>query len=231
MPVGDADEHRRALASICRVFVATAPVDGAAFIAMTSDQARVALCASDDTITSVEQIEYSLGEGPIRDAFGSGRAVLVSDFLDSGTAARWPVFAEQTADLPIGALVAIPMQLGAVTTGVCVAYRSRVGPISPTELERLLRAIDAAHLALLALRAGSNGTEDESDVLDAILLRVVHQATGMLVAQLGLGVEDAFSRLRAHAYATGRTLRDVADDIVARRVRLEPDPPRPIPPG
>jgi hypothetical protein len=53
----------------------------------------------------------------------------------------------------------------------------------------------------------------------------VHQATGMILVQLGLSAEAAFARLRAHAYAEDRRRGDVARDVVERRLRFEPDPP------
>ncbi len=52
----------------------------------------------------------------------------------------------------------------------------------------------------------------------------IDQATGMLTVQLGVGAAEAFARLRAYAYAQDRRLADVAGDIVARRLRLHPDP-------
>jgi hypothetical protein len=52
----------------------------------------------------------------------------------------------------------------------------------------------------------------------------IDQATGMLTEQLGSGIEEAFVRLRAYAYAHDRRLTEVARDIVARRLRLGPDP-------
>ena len=51
----------------------------------------------------------------------------------------------------------------------------------------------------------------------------VGQATGMLVAQLGVEPTEALVRLRAHAYATNRSATDVARDILDRRLRLEAD--------
>jgi AmiR/NasT family two-component response regulator len=53
----------------------------------------------------------------------------------------------------------------------------------------------------------------------------IDQATGMLTVQLGVTAAEAFARLRAYAYAEDRRLADVAGDIVARRLRLEPDAP------
>jgi hypothetical protein len=51
----------------------------------------------------------------------------------------------------------------------------------------------------------------------------VSQATGALVAQLGVEPAEALVRLRAHAYATGRSSTDVARDILERRLTLEAD--------
>jgi hypothetical protein len=53
----------------------------------------------------------------------------------------------------------------------------------------------------------------------------IGQATGMLTEQLGVGITEAFVRLRAYAYARDRRLSDIAHDIVTRRLRLDPDPP------
>jgi hypothetical protein len=52
----------------------------------------------------------------------------------------------------------------------------------------------------------------------------IDQATGMVSEQLGVAVAEAFVRLRAYAYVQDRRLSDVARDIVARRLRLSPDP-------
>ncbi len=49
-------------------------------------------------------------------------------------------------------------------------------------------------------------------------------ATMGATEQLCVGIADAFIRLRAHAYAHDRGLAHVARDIVARRLRLRPDP-------
>ena len=49
----------------------------------------------------------------------------------------------------------------------------------------------------------------------------VHQATGMILVQLGVSAAVALVRLRAYAYAHDRPLRDVAADVVARRLRFD----------
>lgn len=58
----------------------------------------------------------------------------------------------------------------------------------------------------------------------------VHQATGMVSVQLDVSMEIALLRLRAHAYASERALGDVAQDVVARRLRFDDDKSGPTSP-
>lgn len=225
MTADDERTLRHSVLLVCRSFVASAPIDGAAFTQMSSDTARDPWVASDDTITAIELAQYSLGEGPAQEAYKTRRAVLVPDLASPRAAARWPMFVAETAHLEVGGLFALPMQIGAITTGVCEVYRRRAGPLSELDLRVLLLAMDDATLTLLALRSGSGDHTAEVASPDGTLPRGVHQATGMLVAQLGVNAETAFARLRAHAYATERTIHDVAEDIVERRLRLEADLP------
>ena len=51
----------------------------------------------------------------------------------------------------------------------------------------------------------------------------VHQATGFLIAQLGVPPTEALARLRAHAVATGQTASEVAQAIMDRRLVLDRD--------
>jgi AmiR/NasT family two-component response regulator len=51
----------------------------------------------------------------------------------------------------------------------------------------------------------------------------IHQATGMVLAQLGVGATDALARMRAYAFVEQRLLGDVAHDVVSRRLRFTQD--------
>jgi AmiR/NasT family two-component response regulator len=50
--------------------------------------------------------------------------------------------------------------------------------------------------------------------------RLIHQATGMVLAQSGTTAEDAYLIIQARAYADNRPMRDVAEDIIERRIRF-----------
>jgi AmiR/NasT family two-component response regulator len=78
-----------------------------------------------------------------------------------------------------------------------------------------------ADLATYALLE-QNDTADMDDQLRMTLsYQDVNMATGMLAAQLRIGLEDAFARLRAHAFASGRSVLEVARDLLARRIPLD----------
>ena len=62
------------------------------------------------------------------------------------------------------------------------------------------------------------------DLDDALAPRLeVYQAQGMVMVDLGVGVDEAMARLRAHAYAVERPIADIARDIVAGNLILERD--------
>ena len=49
---------------------------------------------------------------------------------------------------------------------------------------------------------------------------VIRQATGVIAAQLDDTTPDALARLRAAAFASGRPVCDIAQDVVERRIRF-----------
>jgi hypothetical protein len=50
---------------------------------------------------------------------------------------------------------------------------------------------------------------------------VIHQATGMIAAQLDETTSNALARLRAATFASGRSMYDIAQDVVERRIRFD----------
>jgi hypothetical protein len=91
----------------------------------------------------------------------------------------------------------------------------------PPARGRCSRFADAAAGSLLAERFGhSVGILLDPMQPGASYHAEVHQATGKLSVELDISIDDAFVRLRAHAFATDRPVNDVAHDVVAGRLRL-----------
>lgn len=210
------------VARACRMCVEMLPVDGVSVSIMTDTQNRELLYVSDALIDTVENLQFSLGEGPCFEAFHHGRPVLVPDLADVRVT-EWPVFASTIRKHPIGAVFALPIGIGVIRIGALDMYRSTAGSLSPDELATALKVVDIIGLALLG-RSGDGAHGDGSGV-DRVVMAApgdhveVHQATGMLLSALGMPAEEAFARLRAYAFSHDRFIGDVAHDIVTRELR------------
>lgn len=218
----DIRDDRALAVQICRACVDGLDVDGAAISLFTASTLRETLFATDPVAELLEDLQFGLGEGACMDAASTGRPVLIPDMADPVDTSRWPVYAaavgEQTG---VGAVFAFPLQWGTINLGVLDLYRQVPGMLSGPQLRDAASAADAAALMLLGLRTdpGDPQAWDRSWSNRA----EIHQATGMVVAQLGISAQDAFARLRAHAFAAHRMLGDVAADVIARRLHFEKD--------
>jgi hypothetical protein len=208
---------------IDRVCVAAArllSLRGAGLSLMVDGELRGTAGVSDPGIAVVQELQLTLGEGPCVDAWTSRAAVLESNLADPAVV-RWPAFAQGGVDAGVLAVFAFPLSLGAIRLGVLVCYRDRVGVLSTDELANSLVLADVATHMVLGLQAGAPPGE-----LHELLAREpphwaeIHQATGMASAQLGVSLDEAFVRLRAHAFAEGLSLRAVAREVVTRRLHL-----------
>jgi hypothetical protein len=142
---------------------------------------------------------------------------------DPAQTARWPVYAAAVAEQTgVRAIFALPLQWGAIDVGVLDLYRRAPGALSAAQMRDALSAADAATLILLGLRSDP-GDDDQAWDRSWGNRAEIHQATGMVVAQLGVSAADALARLRAHAFAEQRLLGDVARDVVARRLCFTED--------
>ncbi|SEP07337.1 ANTAR domain-containing protein [Amycolatopsis saalfeldensis] len=212
---------------VCRACVRLLPVDGAAVSVMADAGRRELVYASDEVSTALAELQFSLGEGPCFEAYRTGGPVLVAD-LATGLVPGWPMFAAEAAGHPVAALFTFPLQIGAVRVATLDTYRATPGSLTPADLARALRVADVAALALSGLQAGGTSWLDGDGpwlAASGMRRREVHQATGMLIAQLDISAAAALARMRAHAFGQDRPLAEVAADIVAGRLLLggEPD--------
>lgn len=221
----------RALAQrICRACIAGLDVDGAVLSLLTATVSRTTLWASDATAELIEELQFTLNEGACMEAATTGRPVLVPDLHHSTETARWPMFAAAVAEqTKVRALFALPLQWGTVNLGVLDLYRLTAGGLSAAQYRDALSATDIAALLMLGQRTDPTlGVElgEDSGISESWLNESsghraeVHQATGMVLAQLEISATEALARLRAHAFVEQRLLIDIAHDVVSRRLRF-----------
>ncbi|MWA08259.1 ANTAR domain-containing protein [Streptomyces sp. BA2] len=214
---------------VCTAAVASLPVGGAGVSAMSRTAASHPLCSTDDISEQLDELQLTLGEGPCVDAFTHGAAVLTPDLRVGELQDCWPVFAGAALEAGALAVFALPLQIGAISPGVLDLYTQVPVRLNTEELADALAFADLATLVLLDARVDETGAspndgaaKGQSEHLGGYRAEI-SQATGMLTVQLGVGIEEAFVRLRAHAYAHGRRLTGVSDDVVAGRLRFSPD--------
>lgn len=212
------------LERLCSALTRVIPAWGVGLSLLTDDSyGGGTIAASGANSRVLEELQFSLGEGPGLDAYNSRRPVLEPDLGAHGSR-RWPAFAPAAQQCGVRAVFAFPLQVGAARAGALDIYRAETGSLTPDALTQAFTFADIA-MGLLVdgqARAGDNVSSPDLDgALDNRL--EVYQAQGMVMVDLGVGIEEAMARLRAHAYAEGRTISAVARDIVAGKLTLERD--------
>jgi len=217
------DDPPVSLAALCRAAAARLGVDGASVTALGGPAVREPLSATDELSARLEELLLTTGEGPGAEDLTFGAPMLIPDLaLLTG---RWPGFAPAAVSAGARALFAFPLQAGAIWAGALSLYRARPGPLAPQQLADALVFADIALQLLLDSYAGISGSADYRPLDGLSDSRAeVYQATGMISVQLSVSLEEAFVRLRAHAFAAGTPLDDVADNVVRRTLRFDPDP-------
>lgn len=203
---------------LCSPFVELLPVTGASISVFDGGGRQSTICASDSIAARIEELQFALGEGPHWETLRTGTPTLVPHLIGA-VHGRWPIFGAAVAELEVGALFAFPLSIGAVVVGVVDLYRTSAGELGAGAL--MTAASLAGMVAGPATRRAIDSAADDDPQTEAPtpeMRREVHQATGIILVQLDITATDAFFRLKAHAFATGRPLQDVARDVVARRI-------------
>lgn len=210
---------------LCDACVQALPVQRAAIAVHVDGVGLEMLCTSDHIAERLEWVQITLGEGPGWDAMSGGGPVVAAN-LAAGDQ-RWPVFASEAA-WGVGAMLALPLQVGAIRVGVLDLYCDAVGPLEPRDFADAVSVADLVSAILLTAGDGHNGrvTESLGPWWDQPLsTREVHQATGMIMAQLNIDAREAYVRLQAFSYGNDRLISEVARDVVDRRLRFDRDVP------
>lgn len=205
--------------SVCTAATGLLGVTGCGVSLLDGGRLRGAAGSSDRGVLAVHELQFALGEGPSVDAWETCEPVLAPALAEVG---RWPAFARGALSAGVAAMFAFPLQMGAMRVGVLAAYRSTPGPLTPEQLALGLALADVSTQVVLGIQAGAqDGRLHELLSHEPAHWAEVHQASGMVSVQLGVSLDEAFVRLQAHAFSTGRALQEVAADVVQRRLRLE----------
>jgi len=210
---GDLDTQR--LGEVC---AEVTRMTGAGVMLMSGDVPVGSLCTTDEVSTLIEELQFSLGEGPCIDAFHEDRPVLEPDLAEPRVL-RWPAFSPPVVGAGGRAVFGFPLHQGGVHLGALNLYRDVAGALSDDQHADALVMADIVTQAVLLFQAGAPPGELAAALAEsADLQSVAHQASGMVAAQLKITVGQALIRLRAHAFGTGQPLRSVAEAVVDRKL-------------
>jgi hypothetical protein len=217
---------------VCDTVTRLTGVDGAAAAVFAPSQSRELVYASDAISQQIDDLQFTLGEGPCLDAYRSSAPQLCPR-LDSGPAMdRWPGFCIDAADIGARAVFAYPIIGPERPLGVLELYRRTPGDLDPDQHESaalcsasigqtLLSSLDMHVAMAIDTAAAVDAAESGPEYLSRSFSRVgVYMAAGMVAVQLGVTADEGLDRLRAYTYSNGRSINAVAADIVARRLSL-----------
>lgn len=223
--LGDRPRDGAALDRLCVGVMSALPIDGAVISVTTGAAVRAYSGASDPVCAHLDDLQFTLGEGPCWRAVRYGRPALVGD-LSGQAGERWPMFTPAVLAAGFRAIFAFPLQIGAIRLGTLGLFCLRPGLLDGEALDDALIVADLAALTLLDTAAGDPSFAADSPLAGSlddvgVYRAEVHQATGMAMAQLGVSAQEALVRLRAHAFGAGLTVDEIAREIVARRLRMD----------
>ena len=217
-----ADDGTGATTRLCAVCAEITEMSGAGIMLLADDRPQGSVCTTDEVSAQIEELQYTLGEGPCVDAHRHHAPVARAGPGQPGRGALGGVLAAQPSRRGRGRCSGSPSPsaMSGSAPSTCIATGpARSPPINmptPWWWPRLRRARSSRCRPTLSpaqlgaeLEAGGN------------FRFVVHQAAGMVAVQLGVSVDEALVRIRAHAFSNDETVVDVAEDVIARRLRFD----------
>jgi hypothetical protein len=213
---------------LCEACVVLLDIDAAA-ISLVFDGANSGTLGSSGASARIyDELQFTLGEGPCLASVLQRIPILIVDLADPADA-RWPAYRPAMLAHQIRGVYAIPVVVAGEFVGALDLFRARPGPLLAADLAGAVAAAELAAIPLLDLLDGdlqAAVTDPNSNAwaeLNKLTRAELSQAIGMLVAQLEVEPALALILLRAHAYASGRSVTGIARDILDRRLKLEAD--------
>ncbi len=199
----------------------------AAGVMLASPEGRLELVASSsEAMRMLELFELQAQEGPCLDAFRSGQPA-EHENLQAG-AGRWPSFSAAALQAGFRSAFALPLRLREVTIGALNLLGGSQAPMDEADVIVARAFADLAALSIVQHRAVAEAQLLNEQLSAALTSRVViEQAKGVLSERAGVGLAEAFSRLRGYARNHNLRLTDVAEAAINGTL----DPQAWVPPG
>jgi hypothetical protein len=205
---------------LARACARSLSVHDAGLSLVDASQQRVPLGASSEVAAVAERLQFTVGAGPCMTAQETRQPVFA---VEEELHRRWPVFTgllvEQT---PFRAVVALPLQPALAGAGAIDLYFHTSAEVLDLEVFEAIAVGELVSSALSDAAVWSEWIPAEGPEWmhgPAPQRRAaVWEAIGKLSVELELGAADALTLIRAHAYAGGGTVDDVAEHLLSGRM-------------
>jgi hypothetical protein len=198
-------------------FLKVLPVTGASVSTLGDVLGSEIISATDRDAEIIDEFQFDLGEGPCWDAIRLGAPVGVADLAAEGIE-RWPAFTAAVKSVPVASIYAFPLAVGSLRLGAVDLYTVERVQLTADQSRQATAMARVIGRHLLQDAVDTVGTTDSSG--NRYSRRIVHQATGMVLAQLDITAEEARLVVQGHAFANNRPVSEVASDVVEGRIRF-----------
>lgn len=213
----DAPSLRSTLQQLLEVAAIAAPgITALTVTAVAEDGELTAAASTDDHAKGVDEYEYAIEEGPCIAALATGEEQLVRD---ASTDERWPKFAERAVEEGFSSIAGIPLRApDRRVIGALDIFSHAVDGITDRDLAVLRRVASPAAVVLANARAYRRTTRLSEQLATTLEDRaVLNRAIGIVLGRQGGTAEAASRLLEATAEREGRSLLEVAQELVQSR--------------
>ncbi|WP_212989726.1 GAF and ANTAR domain-containing protein [Actinoplanes auranticolor] len=175
-------------------------------VALIGEGGPPVVAASGTAAKALDDLEYAGGDGPGLEAARTRALVTASDLQSDP---RWPRLAECARAEGVHSVVAIPMDVQRSSVGALSLYVATPGGVDPEVLLTAMAIVNQAELLLGELGRREGLREGAT----------VDRAAGVIIAQRGCGVQEAYTVLRETAQRLGLDRRAVAERLIAAAAR------------
>jgi len=178
------------------------------------------VAASSEDAQTLELLQLQHSEGPCVECYRTGQPVVEEDLANASS--RWPTFAPRAVAAGISTVHAFPMRLRDDVVGAMNVFGRPDDVMGPDDIRLVQSLADFATIAILQERALARAESLTEQLQFALNSRIViEQAKGAVARALGVGVDEAFEILRAHARRNRQRLTELAHAVVTERAVME----------
>lgn len=158
--------------------------------------------ASGTTGQALDDMQYTVGQGPGLEAARARELIIVQDLPAD---VRWPELADCARAHGLHSVAAIPLDVRRSAVGSVSLFVAGPNGIAPDLLLTAMAIVNQAEILLGEL--GRRAALSEGATVD--------RAAGVIIAQRGCGVREAYEVLRDTAQRLGMDRRAVAERLIA----------------